>query len=102
MQNLAVGVGLLLSSLVPLAGSGQTLHLDRFKAVCTTPAAGSVACGSKVMTAPDGKIHANATGSLPPGLSPAQFKSAYGVPASTGGRLAVIGAYDNPNVKSDL
>lgn len=95
-------VGLLLTSwlsfLVPAPA-----HIERNQAVCSAASGGNVACLAKVRARADGTVQAAAThASLPAGLSPAQLRSAYGVPQSIGGRVAVIVAYDDPSAKTDL
>ncbi|MEO8221678.1 MAG: hypothetical protein ABI563_12940, partial [Specibacter sp.] len=95
-------LGLLLTSWLPFL-SPVSPRIERTHAVCSAPAGGDVACQAKVFGQANGDVRPAAnTNALPAGLSPSQLRSAYGVTASTGGRVAVIGAYDNPNVKSDL
>ncbi len=77
--------------------------VNRNHTVCTAPAEGDVACLAKVYAAPNGAVSPAATTKvLPAGLSPDQLRSAYGVPTGSGGRVAIIGAYDNPTALNDL
>jgi len=93
-----------ISSFFSLSASPAPHPVERTHAVCSAPAAGDVACLAKVYGyASDGHVAPAArTASLPTGLNPVQLRSAYQIPAATGGRVAVIGAYDNPNAKADL
>ncbi len=104
MVHQVVSALVLLTSWLPFAApqSHNTPGHDvqRNLAVCSAASTGDVACLAKVRARPDGKVTPAAT--LPPGLSPAQLRSAYKVPDSSGGRVAVVVAYDNPYAKSDL
>src|SRR5580698_5463623 len=65
-------------------------------------AQGHKRCFSHVITNPDGSIHVEAT---PTGYGPSDLASAYGFPASGPGDgkiVAVIDAYDAPDIESDL
>jgi subtilase family serine protease len=70
--------------------------------VCPGPAAsGSANCNALVAT--DRKGTPQVT-SAPAGYGPAQFHSAYGLPASgpAGQTIAIVDAYDDPSIASDL
>ncbi len=70
--------------------------------VCPGPASpGSARCHSHVVTDLRGNPHATAS---PSGYGPAQLKSAYGLPTSptTAVTIAIVDAYDDPNIQSDL
>jgi subtilase family serine protease len=73
------------------------------KPVCPGPAApGAARCHSHVVTDPSGHAHAS-TG--PSGYGPIQFRTAYSLPSSTAGSgqtIAIVDAYDDPNIASDL
>src|SRR5947208_2604290 len=88
------------SSLVSFVAPQPPPVVERAHAVCAAPSDSNAACLAKVYGHSDGKVApaAKAAG-LPAGFGPAQLRSAYQIPTSTGGRVAVIGAYDNPNAK---
>lgn len=70
--------------------------------VCPGPSgAGQALCDAHVVT--DGKGAPQVT-TAPSGYGPAQFRGAYGLPSSApaGQTIAVIDAYDDPNVAADL
>jgi subtilase family serine protease len=85
---------LLLSAAAMAAGS---------KPVCPGPVAfGSARCHSHVTTDQKGEPNAS---SAPSGYGPAQFRTAYSLPstsAGTGQTIAIVDAYDDPNIESDL
>jgi subtilase family serine protease len=63
---------------------------------------GSAACNARVKVDPSGKPQ---TGGTPSGLSPAQMRAAYNLGSgvtSVNRTVAVIIAYDNPNIFNDL
>src|SRR3954463_15232347 len=102
----------LLAALVPLAlfgssiagaGNGNGLpagHKD--KNVCAKANGPNVAgCDAKVVTLADGVTPFATTG--PTGYSPAQLQDAYKLSGATGSAtVAIVDAYANPNVVSDL
>jgi subtilase family serine protease len=70
--------------------------------VCPGPAAaGSARCHAHVVTNANGTPKAV---SAPMGYGPAQFRGAYGLPATapTAQTIAIVDAYDDPNIASDL
>lgn len=71
--------------------------------VCPGPSGnGDLRCHARVVTDPQGKPTTNVT---PAGYGPAQFQGAYGVTglnAPSGTILAIVDAYDDPNIYSDL
>jgi subtilase family serine protease len=72
------------------------------KPVCPGPvAAGSARCHAHVVTDAQGSPKAV---SAPKGYGPAQFRGAYGLPAAapTTQTIAIVDAYDDPNIASDL
>lgn len=73
------------------------------KPVCPGPANdGSTRCHARVLTDKSGQP---ITFTTPPGYGPAQFRGAYGVSASSvpaGTVLAIVDAYNDPNIYSDL
>lgn len=59
-----------------------------------------IQCNSRVIADKGGKPVVN---TLPSGLSPAQIKGAYALNGITSGKvIAIVDAYDHPNIKSDL
>lgn len=70
--------------------------------VCPGPAGpGAVRCHAHVVTNANGAPRAE---TAPKGYGPAQFRGAYGLPssASTAQTIAIVDAYDDPNIASDL
>jgi subtilase family serine protease len=70
--------------------------------VCPGPAAaGSARCHAHVVTNANGAPRAE---TAPKGYGPAQFRGAYGLPAtaSTAQTIAIVDAYDDPKIASDL
>lgn len=63
---------------------------------CAAPASGHAACLLQVVRA---KASA---GSAIAGLTPAMIASAYGLSGGGGGTVAIVDAYDNPNLEADL
>ncbi len=68
--------------------------------VCPPAGPGAAQCQALIVTTPDGT--AARTSSTPYGWSPAQLASAYRIPAGSGGIVAIVDAYDNPNAEADL
>lgn len=84
----------LLLSAAAMAGS---------KPVCPGPAApGDARCHAHVIS----DVHGNAmASSIPAGYGPVQFRTAYSLPSSTAGggqTIAIVDAYNDPNIESDL
>jgi len=99
---------LLLTSLVALAAlglpatAGAHWRVRPHRSVCTDATGAGVAhCQADVVT--DGK-GTPATAVAPSGYGPAQFHSAYGLPATAASRqtIAIVDAYDDPTIASDL
>ena len=71
--------------------------------VCPGPAAaGTARCHSHVTTDNNGNPNAS---SSPSGYQPVQFQTAYALPSSSAGSgqtIAIVDAYDDPNIESDL
>jgi uncharacterized membrane protein len=95
----------------PLTGD----HTHTSQHVCTAEATGSAACHAHVRTDRDAAIARPAPGVRPPkarpdvlgnngAYDPAYLQSAYNVPtgAGAGQTVAIVDAYDAPNVESDL
>jgi subtilase family serine protease len=89
----AVGVTLLLSAAAVAADH---------RPVCPGPAAfGAGRCHARVVTDSRGVPNAAAA---PSGYGPAQFRTAYGLTSSgsSSTTVAIVDAYDDPNIESDL
>ena len=72
------------------------------KPVCPGPAAaGNANCHARVVTDRKGTPQVTPA---PAGYGPAQFRGAYGLPASgpAGQTIAIVDAYDDPSIASDL
>src|SRR3954454_20534178 len=70
--------------------------------VCPGPAAaGSARCHAHVIANANGAPRAE---TAPKGYGPAQFRGAYALPAAatTAQKIAIVDAYDDPNIASDL
>jgi subtilase family serine protease len=93
----------LVVALAPLAlasaGAAANSHAN-YRAVCPAAVTGAH-CHAQVVT--DAKGNPNATSS-PTGYGPAQFHGAYNLPTTgpSGQTIAIVDAYDDPSVKSDL
>jgi subtilase family serine protease len=88
---------------VPLMLFVSAVAMAGSKPVCPGPAAaGSARCYSHVVTDHDGRANAS---SGPSGYGPVQFRTAYSLSSSTAGigqTIAIVDAYDDPNIASDL
>src|SRR5438132_3338986 len=75
------------------------------RAVCTPGPAGTARCHAHVVTGADG-VTPRASSSYPTGAyGPAQLQGAYGLPSATAGTgqtVAIVDAYAEPNVVSDV
>jgi subtilase family serine protease len=92
-------------SSLPSANSQTGTAPPAAEAVCPAATATQATCLSWVRANSGHQFKAAAAPrakSLPAGYSPAQLKTAYGVTTSGTGSLAVITAYDNPRLASDL
>jgi subtilase family serine protease len=106
MKRRLFGFGALVPLVAALAFSGAAPaaavngHAN-YRAVCPSPMAGHARCLSKVIT--DARGNPLAT-SGPAGFGPAQFHGAYNLPTTgpTGQTIAIVDAYNDPTVKSDL
>jgi len=84
------------------ASAGAHWRPRPHRAVCSDATVLGVAhCSADVVT--DGK-GTPATAVAPSGYGPAQFRSAYGLPANAATRqtIAIVDAYDDPSIASDL
>jgi len=74
------------------------------KKVCDTNEAGGARCAARVVVDDAGNAKANAA--LPSGYGPQQFLAAYNLPGSAsltpGPVVAIVDAYDDPNIAGDL
>ena len=74
-----------------------------FKHTCAVAPRGSASCNAQVVTNAGGTPLATTT---PPAgaLGPGQFARAYSLPTSapSGATIAIVDAYDNPNIENDL
>jgi subtilase family serine protease len=89
------------AALAALVLSGTALAAPQ-RPVCPGPAnAGSALCHAHVVTDAHGSPAATVA---PAGYGPAQFRTAYGLPsaASTAQTIAIVDAYDDPTIASDL
>ncbi|MBV8302845.1 MAG: S53 family peptidase [Acidimicrobiia bacterium] len=100
----AVGVaGMMGAAANPSPGPNRVMHKHR--AVCGLAPEGVARCNARIRTGDDG-VTAAANGSPAPGAyGPADLQSAYNLPSATAGAgqtVAIVDAYDQPNVEADL
>lgn len=97
-----LAAGLAVAPALTSPASAAPTHGD--KRVCAAAPAGYAACHAHVrtITGRDGKVRPDAT-SGPTGYSATQLRTAYGLTSATGfATVAIVDAYANPNVVSDL
>jgi subtilase family serine protease len=100
--ELGFSTALISALLAAPAISGAAPPPQPQRPVCPGPvAAGSARCHAHVVTNAKGAPQAVPT---PKGYGPAQFRGAYGLPAaaSTAQTIAIVDAYDDPQVAADL
>ena len=88
-----------------LAGPSPAAVQHRNVPVCGPPAAGFAHCHAVLHQAVTGNGKPAPNASSPTGLSPATIKSAYGwsgLGDGSGKTIAIVDAYDAPNIESDL
>jgi subtilase family serine protease len=86
-------------ALVSLGASGSANAASSFSPVCSSTAQGSARCGALLSNA------AGVVNGVPQGYSPADLQSAYNLRVSKAGAgqtVAIVDAFDNPRVESDL
>ena len=90
-----MGIGMVSPALA--ANSQAASHAP----VCPGAPVDSARCTAQVVTTTQGKP---ATNSTPTGYGPAQFHTGYSLPttASSAQTIAIVDAYDDPNIQSDL
>lgn len=104
MRSRVALIGLAVASVAMLgliaipAGAAGAVHS---RPVCPSALAGSAWCQSRVVTDASGAPMAS---TLPSGYGPAQFHGAYALPTTSSGNqtIAIVDAYDAPNIKKDL
>lgn len=93
----------LAAGLIVVAVAGAANGNADFRAVCPAPAVGAAHCHVLVVTDANGNPTASST---PPAGSygPAQFHTGYNLPttSSSAQTIAIVDAYDDPNIESDL
>ena len=85
-----------------LAASGQAVNSHaNYHAVCPGAEIGAARCHAQVVS--DGQGNPAATTS-PTGYGPTQFHTAYALPTTSSGlrTIAIVDAYDDPSIRSDL
>jgi len=73
--------------------------------VCSTPAAGNVACNAIQIDPTTTASNVKPNASAPAYYTPADLQSAYNLPSATAGSgqtVGIVDAYDDPNAESDL
>src|SRR5436309_15931033 len=72
------------------------------RAVCTPGPAGTARCHAHVVTGPDG-VTPRASSTYPSGAyATAQLRGAYALTTDSTATVAIVDAFQNPNVASDL
>jgi subtilase family serine protease len=95
-----LGFGIAPAFSAPPTDPGRDFGLSH-RRVCTSAGSETAACDAEVVT--DAGAHPRATTSYASGYAPADLAAAYKLPAGGGGRtVAIVDAYDNPNVEADL
>src|SRR2546427_4862857 len=93
---------LVLSAPLVLASSGQAVNGHaNYRAVCPGADALTARCHSDVVTDANGNPAATTS---PTGYGPLQFQGAYSLPATASSlkTIAIVDAYDDPNIRNDL
>jgi subtilase family serine protease len=98
-RAVAVVLGICGAFAFAAAGEGANANAN-YHAVCPATPDGAH-CHALVVT--DAQGNPNATGG-PSGYGPTQFHTAYGLPTTASGTqtIAIVDAYDDPNIESDL
>jgi subtilase family serine protease len=93
-------VALLVAGLLT-PGAASATGARSSRPVCGAVAVGFARCMSRVLTTASG---APITKALPSGYGPAQFHGGYNLPTTAAGNqtIAIVDAFDDPTVKSDL
>jgi subtilase family serine protease len=104
MRRAVGAIGLtaaLLAAGLVTSGAASAANSRSSRAVCAAARVGFARCMSRVVTTTLGTPIAAA---LPSGYGPAQFHGGYNLPNTTSGTqtIAIVDAYDDPTVKSDL
>lgn len=102
-RNLLLLLALILGCALANAGVGKgraSAATEHSRKVCTTARpSGTARCNAIIVTDSSNKPLATST---PQGYGPAAFKAAYGARNTSTAHLAVIVAYDAPNIAGDL
>jgi subtilase family serine protease len=93
----------LLGTLVVVAVAAGANSNANYRAVCPAAPVGSAYCHALVVTDANGNPTA-ASSPAPGAYGPAQFHTGYNLPttASSAQTIAIVDAYDDPNIESDL
>jgi subtilase family serine protease len=104
---MVVGVAAAVSGLMVFSGVGGAAngHAD-YRAVCPSPVAAAAHCDALVVTDANGNPKASSA-PRPGSYGPTQFLTGYNLSSAsaTGGSgqiIAIVDAYDDPNIESDL
>jgi len=102
LRWLTVTVALSVFAVVSVAGAAN--ENANAHAVCPAAAAGVARCHAYVTTDANGNPLASASAPLAGSYGPAQFHAAYNLPvaAPSAQTIAIVDAYDNPKIESDL
>lgn len=102
-----IGAALLALVVAAAAGAGGNPPAQAqgyWAHVCASPAQNDAACQSLVVTDASGVPLAAASAPAASAYGPAQFHGGYNLPTTTSGSqtIAIVDAYDDPNIESDL
>lgn len=101
-RKFQVRVAFMVAAIIALTAGSVSANAAPQQPVCPGPvAAGTARCHALILTDRKGAPQA---ASAPKGYGPAQFRGAYGLPsaAPAGQTIAIVDAYDDPNIASDL
>src|SRR2546421_10099380 len=82
-------------------GQPAPLPAHSERPVCAPPAAHTAACHAHVVTRTDGATPL-ATSVYTSGFRPADLQKVYGLTSTSTATVAIVDAFDNPNVEADL
>ena len=101
------GVAAAVTGLVVFAGAGGAANGHaNYRAVCPSPVVAAAHCDALVVTDANGNPTASST-PRPGSYGPTQFRTGYGLSTASasggiGQTIAIVDAYDDPNIESDL
>ncbi len=101
----SAGALLAISLVVSSGASAKSVNSHRTIHSCAVATAGHASCNAILYANVSSKGHVNPNASSPSGFFPADLQAAYALPSSTAGvgqTVAIVDAYNDPNVQNDL